>query len=384
MTSHGARSVLTAVCCLLAMACGSRADSGAPAPAAPTSAPHAQPTTSDTAPSPQLQELIEGARREGTLSLVWGDGTVGGTEATPRLAQGFNKRYGLNVDVRFTPGPSMPTMASRMSEEYLAGRPAASDLFAGFGGWVATRISADALVPVDWASWADNVQDPRVIAAGGRAVPVQSSVQGITYNTNRVRPDDVPHSLQDLLQPQYKGRIASTPYASGFDRLPVPELWGEQRTLDFMARFADQLAGLMRCSETERIASGEFEIFALDCTQSNALSVAAKGAPLGFTLATDAPFIQPLYLAVPRNAPHPNAAKLWVDYMLSREAQDLLYELDSADLAPLPGSKTAADIVRFSGANVTPIEIGVDFYEKHDEKSLDKTRQEIQRILAKQ
>jgi iron(III) transport system substrate-binding protein len=118
--------------------------------------------------------------------------------------------------------------------------------------------------------------------------------------------------------------------------------------------------------------------------RSTPLTAAAKGAPIGFTLATDAPFVQVLYLAVPRNALHPNAAQLWVDYLLSRESQDLLYELDTSDLHLLPGSKTAADIVRFSGSNVTPLEIGVDFYQKHDESTLNKTRLEIQRILAKQ
>lgn len=334
--------------------------------------------------SPELQALIDGARREGSLSLVWGDGTLGGTEATPRLAESFNKRYGLNIDIRFTPGSAMPEMATKIAQEHQAGRPASSDLFVGFGGWIAILLNSDALTPVDWANWATNIQDPRLVTAGGKAVAVQSSVQGITYNTNRVRPDEVPGSLQDLLKPQYKGRIASTPYASGFDRLPVPELWGEQRTLDYIAKLADQAAGLIRCNETERVASGEFELFALDCSQSNPLTARAKGAPIGFVMASDAPFVQILYLAVPRNAAHPNAAKLWVNHVLSRESQDLVYALDSADLHLVQGSNTAADITnRFAGPGVTPMEIGVDFYETHDERELTRVRTEIQRILAK-
>jgi ABC-type Fe3+ transport system substrate-binding protein len=93
--------------------------------------------------------------------------------------------------------------------------------------------------------------------------------------------------------------------------------------------------------------------------------------------------VQILYMAVPKNSAHPNAAKLWVNYLLSREAQDLLYDFDFNDYHVLPGSKTAADMLAFAGPNVKPVEIGVDFYEKHDEKELNRIRAEIERIFAK-
>ena len=55
--------------------------------------------------------------QEGTLSLVWGQGSMGGSEGVSRLADGFNRAYGLSLDVRFTPGPSMPNMAARVADE---------------------------------------------------------------------------------------------------------------------------------------------------------------------------------------------------------------------------------------------------------------------------
>ena len=39
----------------------------------------------------------------------------------PRLAERFNRLYGLNVDVRFTPGPSFPEMAAKVAQEVQAG-----------------------------------------------------------------------------------------------------------------------------------------------------------------------------------------------------------------------------------------------------------------------
>jgi ABC-type Fe3+ transport system substrate-binding protein len=88
-------------------------------------------------------------------------------------------------------------------------------------------------------------------------------------------------------------------------------------------------------------------------------------------------------MAVPKNAAHPNAAKLWVNYVLSREAQDLLYEVSWQDLHLLPGSKTASDIASMQPAGATAMVIGVDFYEQHDEAELSRIRAEIERRLAK-
>jgi ABC-type Fe3+ transport system substrate-binding protein len=50
----------------------------------------------------------------------------------------------------------------------------------------------------------------------------------------------------------------------------------------------------------------------------------AKGAPLDHVIPSDVALLSYWYLSVPKNAAHPNAARLFVDYMLGREAQDLL------------------------------------------------------------
>jgi iron(III) transport system substrate-binding protein len=331
-----------------------------------------------------LKDLIEGARREGALAVVWGAGTMGGNDGVRRLAAGFNKTYGLNLDVGFTPGPSMPEVAAKVAQELAAGRPASTDVLIGSEAHVVSMIQADVLAPVDWASWAPNVQGPRQMARGGRAITYQASLQGVAYNTNRVRPDEVPKSLEDLLKPQYKGRIASTPYGSGFELLSVPELWGEQRTMEFMRRFVDQLGGLIRCLETQRISSGEFDMLAVACSASNTLAAKATGAPLDCALLSDAPFAQLLYMAVPKNAAHSNAAKLWIDYMVSREGQDILYETNFADSHLVPGSKTALWIEQLQAAGGKIIEIDLAFYEAHDERALQRTLDEIVRILQKQ
>src|SRR5205823_13867870 len=99
---------------------------------------------------------------------------------------------------------------------------------------------------------------------------------GIGYNTQKVTGAAVPKSLQDLLKPDLKGRIASTPYAANFDYLAMDALWGEQRTVDYVTQLGKQLAGLIRCDEDTRLASGEFDAFALTCSQGNVYRSKAK------------------------------------------------------------------------------------------------------------
>ena len=179
-----------------------------------------------------------------------------------------------------------------------------------------------------------------LVSPEGVAVPVESSTPGIAYNTTVFQGSDIPTKFADFLDPKLKGHLATTPYASSFDRLATPDMWGKEKTLDFARKLSEQVGGLIRCNEMDRIASGEFDAFGLTCSQNDALGTAAKGAPVGFTLASDAPIVMPLYEAVPATAAHPNAAKLWINFMSSPEAQKMLYEVSFADLAALPIAKT--------------------------------------------
>src|SRR4051794_4176466 len=175
------------------------------APSAPAAAPQAA-----AAPSDALQRIVDAARQEGDLVLVWGESTMGGSEGAQRLATAFNNRYGLNLNVQFTPGPAMPEVANRLVPENKAQRRASTDIYLGPDTALRALIQGDTLEQVDWASWAPNIQDPRLIVPGNAAVEMISSTIGITYSSARLTGDAVPTSLQDLLEPRFKGRIAST------------------------------------------------------------------------------------------------------------------------------------------------------------------------------
>jgi ABC-type Fe3+ transport system substrate-binding protein len=362
------------------------AGGGAGAASAPSASSAIQPRAAAPATaaseSDGLRQLVEAARQEGQLTLTWTE-NAGSREGIRRWIEGFNRAYGLNLDVRFTPGPAMPEMASKVAQEAQASRPASSDVLVIADDQILPLMRANVLEPVPWTTWAPNVRDPAVLAPDGVAVQIGSRVVGITYNTNNVRGDEIPTNLQDLLQPRFRGRVASTIYAAGFDLLASDELWGEPRTIDYVTRLADQVSGLMRCGEMERIASGEFDLLALDCGSFVARRLHPIGAPIGHVIPTDAPLLSYWYMAVPRNATHPNAAKLWINYILSREAQDILFEGVFIDQHRLPGSKAAAEIEELQARGVRFTEINVDFYLRQDDKDLPRLSAELQRILQK-
>lgn len=329
------------------------------------------------------QSLIDGARKEGALTLVWGEGALSGTKGIPQIAADFNKHYGLNINVQFTPGPNFQEMGAKVTQEYQTKRAATSDVLNMSDSSMVPLIQAGALFNENWTDWAENIK-PDSVAPDGVGVVVETYIAGITYNSKKLTGDAVPKSMQDLLKPQYKGRIASTPYASSFDRLSTSAMWGKQATLDYAQKFSAQISGLIRCPDAQsKVLDGEFDLFALDCNQGNALRAQANGDPLGFVVPSDAAILSEVYVTVPKNAAHPNAAKLFVDYLLSRAAQDIIYKYDFLDSHLLPGSKTAQLADKYKAQGVKFLLSNVQFFQQNNMGDMRRTLSQIVNILEK-
>lgn len=362
----------------LLMSCG-----GTAAPPSSQSAA-ASPAAGSSPAKDTRQSLIDGARKEGALTLVWGQGALSGTEGIPKIAADFNKHYGLNINVQFTPGPNFQEMGAKVTQEFQTKRAATSDVLNMSDSSMVPLIQSGALFNENWTDWAENVK-PDSVAPDGVGVVVETYIAGITYNSKKLTGDAVPKSMQDLLKPQYKGHLASTPYASSFDRLSTDAMWGKQATLDYARKFSAQISGLIRCPDAQaKVLDGEFDAFALDCNQGNALRAQGQGDPLGFVIPSDAAILSDVYVTVPKNAAHPNAAKLFVDYLLSRDAQDIIYHYDYLDSYLLPGSKTGQLAKKYEDQGVKFLHSNVQFFQQNNMEDMRKTLDQIVKILAKQ
>jgi iron(III) transport system substrate-binding protein len=353
VSRFGSLGVAAATIVLFGTACGAASPASPPPAPAPTPAP-----ATAASFSPAVQQLIEGAKHETVLKGAWSPSSFGGSAGFDRLVAGMNHMYGTSITAQFTPGIDEQAMASRIAQEAAANQPATEDVYLGNPAGVHDVLQAHVFKPMDWRALisrpidAEGEFDP--VAPEGVAVAFASSVVGITYNTTLVKPADIPRHLDDLLDPKWKGKIASTPYASGFREFVASDLLGNDATFAFVHRFAPQVGGLVRCGESDRITSGEFWMLVMDCGANDVITLKRQGAPIDHVLLDDAAVVHNRYGAVPTNSSAPNAAALFVAYLETPEAQSILWDVDGLDFYLFPESNTrqATQEIRKTGGKL--------------------------------
>jgi iron(III) transport system substrate-binding protein len=305
-----------------------------------------------------LAQLIDGAKKETIIRGQWSQNSFGGAQGLAELVAGMNKKYGLNLKSQFTPGPDMQRLMLRLVQEAAAGQPASTDLYMGNSQAIFDAMKSNLLKPTEWSAILPRKIPPEPgfdpIAPQGVAIAFATTVVGILYNTDLVKGDDVPQSLEDVLKPKWKGKIASTPYAAGFRELAMPGLLGREYVIDYVKKLSRQIGGLLRCGEAERFTSGEFLMLVLTCGGNDVNVLQATGAPIAHTVVKEGTVLHMRYAGVPKHSQSPNAAALLAAYLQTPEAQALLWRDDGLDLHLYPESKMKKDVekVRAAGGKV--------------------------------
>jgi ABC-type Fe3+ transport system substrate-binding protein len=297
---------------------------------------------SAAAESAALQKVIDGAKREGTLKVLWTEDHFGGSRGFSDIISAMNKRYGTNIKLQFTQGGSFPANLGRLIQEHKSGQPSSSDLYLGGGSQMIDGMKAGLFLKVDWKSLLTRPAPPNPIFErvnpDGIGVAVASRVVGITYNTNLVKGADVPHSMEDVLKPKWKGLVATTPYVTGFYQGAAPDVLGEKFMTDYVKRLKPQIGGLIPCNTLGKIASGQFAMLIFDCGRDAALRYQKTGAPVGHVVPKEFIRDNVIDLGIPANAQNPDAAKLLIVFAQTKEGQDLLWKHGAYDLEVYPDS----------------------------------------------
>jgi len=310
------------------------------------------------AAAPSLAELVEGAKKEGIIRGQWSQNSFGGAKGLAELVAGMNKKYGLNLKSQFTPGPDMQRLMLRVAQEAAAGQPASTDLYMGNSQAIFDAMKANVLKPIEWTAIlprklpAEPGFDP--IAPEGVAIAFATTVVGVLYNSDLVKGNDIPRRLEDVLNPKWKGKIASTPYAAGFRELAMPGFLGREYVIDFTKKLSRHIGGLLRCGEAERFTSGEFLMLVLTCGGNDVNVLQATGAPVAHTVIEEGTVLHIRYAGVPKHSQSPNAGALLAAYLHTPEAQALLWRDDGLDLHVYPESKMKKDVekVRAAGGKI--------------------------------
>ena len=316
--------------------------------------------------SAALKELIAAASKEGKLELQWGSTFLGGNDGVKAITEAMNAMFGTHIVARFTPGPNANESLNAIMIAQSVNRPSPTDVFIGSNQHGALIYEKKAGTAIDWHALLPDRIAASSIEADGMALRLITVLPGgIVYNTQRV--PYAPTKLEDLLKPEWKGKIASTPYASGFDLLSSTDVWGSDKTLDFARKLSAQLAGLMRCNEIERIASGEFIAYAMDCTGTDWQDLKRKGAPVGHVIPADFPAVRFNYVTVPKNAANPNAAKLFSVFLHTPEGQKLTWKYMTADLHTYADSQMAKEVGEYEKKGVVFHQFTIQWYLDHPE-----------------
>ena len=167
---------------------------------------------------------------------------------------------------------------------------------------------------------------PELVPPDRKNNPRTVTVFTMAVNTNLVPPDQEPKKWSDLFDPKWKGKLemddprGSGPggtILSGMEALYGPEDTDNKLAAQNMF-FATQAGPAPGRARARRIRG------LLSSAHTDVIAQRQAGAPIKQLRPQEGVGITPINQALIKNAPHPNAAKLWIEWSLSEEGQRLL------------------------------------------------------------
>jgi len=238
--------------------------------------------------------VADRARREGTLALYT---SLAPTESQP-LADAFEKKYGVKVQ-----------LWRALSEEVVQrtiteakGRRYSVDVIETNGPEM-EMIGREKLLAAPWT-------------------PDRLNLFVVGYNTTKVKRAEIPASYEGFADPKWKGRIALEATDSEWMATLIKTSPGD-KGMALMRKLAALQPALRKGHVllASLVAAGDVPV-GLAMYNSNIETLKRKGAPIDY-VPVQPVVARPQGIGVAKNAPHPNAAQLFNDYVLSPEGQKL-------------------------------------------------------------
>jgi len=279
-----------------------------------------------------LEDLIAGAKKEGVIDF-YGPSTLG-PEGAQAIVAAFNKKYGLNIKVNFTPSGNMTRDTAKVIGLSASGQPPEWDIMLVTDAHHGSLWLRKLQKPFDYSSL--GVDKQRIEYDNG-TVSVANQFALPAYNTKLLPAKDVPKTWEDLLDPKWKGKLGVINSTHHFGRLAAGA-WGDEKTLDFVRKLSAQKPLLTRAGEmAQRLILGEVLVSAT--LQDSQLHEAKEsGAPLAFAEQVS-PVVSPEYhVGVLKNSAHPHVGHLMAAFMASAEVQPAWQKYTGHTSAYVPGT----------------------------------------------
>ena len=195
-------------------------------------------------------------------------------------------------------------------------------------GWLQPAVPADVA-----KHWPSEVRGSRT----ANTPPTAPHLSVIAYNSKQVKEEDAPKSHADLLDPKWRGRIVKAhPGYSGTIMTGTHAL-SDALGWDFFEKLGKQRVMQVQSSTEppKKLAQGERSIMA-DGNEYNVFVLKEDGVPIEPVYATEGTPIAIGNAAILKNAPNPNAAKLFYACMFSKDAQQLIQRRGRPALVSIP------------------------------------------------
>lgn len=280
-------------------------------------------------PSASADPKYEEAKKEG--KVVWYVSMLD-VDTAEQVAKGFEQKYpGVKVEVvRATAG----VIYQRVLQESQAG-VFQDDVYSSTEEGHYAAMKDKGLLQAYWPVEADKVipQFQKIDRENYYHVASVGLIL-ITYNSQKVSPNEAPKRWKDFLDPKWKGKISiGHPAFSGYVAtwmLSLTQLYGWEY-FEALAKQNPQI-GRSIIDTVTTLNSGERVVAA--GPDFVTLKSKNKGNPLELIYPEDGATLMTAPSAILKRAPHPNAAKLFMDFVMSKEYSEILAKNGGAPLRP--------------------------------------------------
>jgi iron(III) transport system substrate-binding protein len=325
----------------------------------------------------EQSRLIEGAKKEGKV-VYWATGL------TPQLAkafeEGFKKRYGLsNIEVVFSPTRTTEVIA-KVSQELKMKRLSVDILSGTMPEFYYDLLRAGEVMKYDSPEYKYYPMIKGLDAEPGYWAGTNAVASVLMWNPKHTKRDLVAYS--DLLDPAFKGLMVSGDPVKSEAALMAYMGWRKILNREFFMKLAKQdIFFLMRYPDvTSRVVTGERPVTFLGNSRT-AYVAATEGGDIKVCYPREGVVMLTNPFLILAKAPHPNAARLFIDYVSGDEGQRLMAELGGYFITR-KGVKISPKLREFTPP-ITEINVIPMDWKSLTEQETEKARKEFLEVFGK-